>query len=249
MPNPLQIVAATPQVLAPPASRRGPRRVLLIEDELESAEHTASKLAENGWSVETASDGERGLRLGLEDRFDVIIVDRMLPSLDGLTLVAELRVRDVQTPVLFVTAMGSVTDRVAGLEGGGDDYLVKPFSFAELRARLHILARRGDSSHVEATVLRAGNLKLDRLQRSVVRENRAVDLLPLEFKLLEFMLLHAGQVVTRSMLLQQVWGFKFDPQTNIVETHISRLRSKLDPSGSDPLIKTIRGAGYLIAAS
>jgi two-component system OmpR family response regulator len=221
--------------------------VLLIEDELESAAHTATRLEENGWTVEIIADGAEGLALCLQGRFDVIIVDRMLPSLDGLSLVGELRARDIHTPVLFVTAMGSVSDRVAGLEGGGDDYLVKPFSFEELRARLQILARRGGGPDAEATLLRAQDLKLDRLQRSVSRGEQTIDLLPLEFKLLEFLLLHPGQVVTRLMLLQQVWGFKFDPRTNIVETHISRLRAKIDPDGAAPLITTVRGAGYLIA--
>jgi two-component system OmpR family response regulator len=222
-------------------------RVLLIEDERESAAETASRLEENGWTLEIATDGETGLERGLFGNFDVIIVDRMLPSLDGLSLVSRLRQRNVQTPVLFVTAMGSVADRVAGLEGGGDDYLVKPFSFEELRARLNVLARRQRAAAAtETTVLRVKDLTLDRLHRRVTRGQREIYLLPLEFKLLEFLLLNAGQVVTRSMLLQQVWGFKFDPRTNIVETHISRLRAKIDPDGDAPLITTVRGAGYVI---
>jgi two-component system OmpR family response regulator len=246
MPTVVKSTDWTPGPVPAPPRNRGERRVLLIEDEQALAANIAERLEEAGWSAQTVADGALGLRLALEGRFDVIVVDRMLPSLDGLSLVADLRVRGVETPVLFVTAMGSVADRVAGLEGGGDDYLVKPFSFEELRARLGILARRGKTIDAEATVLRARDLTLDRLRRSVVRGDRAVDLLPLEYKLLEFLLLHQGQTVTRSMLLQRVWGFKFDPRTNIVETHISRLRGKIDPSGAAPLIVTVRGAGYLI---
>jgi two-component system OmpR family response regulator len=221
-------------------------RVLLIEDELESAEETASSLQDLGWVVEVVGDGEKGLQLSLVGDFDVIVVDRMLPSLDGLSLVSSLRIRNVETPVLFVTAMGSIADRVAGLEGGGDDYLVKPFSFEELRARLNVLARRKRAAASEATVLRAKDLTVDRLHRRVTRGERGIDLLPLEFKLLEFLLLNSGEVVTRSMLLQQIWGFKFDPRTNIVETHISRLRAKIDPDGDSPMIITVRGAGYVL---
>jgi two-component system OmpR family response regulator len=222
-------------------------RVLLIEDEAETAADTASRLEDCGYSVEIATDGASGLQMSLVGRFDVIVVDRMLPSLDGLSLVGVLRQRNVQTPVLFVTAMGAVADRVAGLEGGGDDYLVKPFSFEELRARLNVLARRNRPAAPEATVLTVKDLSVDRLTRRVTRGERVVDLLPLEFKLLEYLLLNSGQVVTRSMLLQQVWGFKFDPRTNIVESHISRLRAKIDPAGDAPLITTVRGAGYVIS--
>jgi two-component system OmpR family response regulator len=222
-------------------------RVLLIEDEPDSANYIATRLRDVGWSVEIAADGVTGAKRSSEGDFDVLVVDRMLPALDGLSLVKTLRLRNIHTPVLFLTAMGSVADRVQGLEGGGDDYLVKPFSFEELRARLQILARRRPASEAPSTILAARDLKLDRLDRSVWRGGREIDLLPLEFKLLEFLLLHAGEVVTRSILLQQVWGFKFDPHTNIVETHISRLRGKIDYGGAKPLITTVRGAGYLIA--
>jgi two-component system OmpR family response regulator len=241
---------ATLNAIAPvaPSSnfQGGEWRALLIEDELELAGETASRLEESGWTVEIAGDGAQGLQLGLLEDFDVIVVDRMLPSLDGLSLVGTLRRRNVETPVLFVTAMGSVADRVAGLEGGGDDYLVKPFSFEELRARLTVMARRKRAAMPETTFLRAQDLTLDRLHRRVKRGRRGVDLLPLEIKLLEFLMLNAGQVVTRSMLLQQIWGFKFDPRTNIVETHISRLRAKIDAEGETPLIATVRGAGYVL---
>ena len=223
------------------------RRVLLIEDDDQAAAYTASELQDHDWAVERAIDGVEGLRLAADARFDVIIVDRMLPALDGLSLVARLRSLGVDTPVLFATAMGAVDDRIAGLEQGGDDYLVKPFSFAELRARLNVLARRRDAAQIDKTVLRVRHVSLDRLQRSVTAGGRPVDLLPLEYKLLEYLMQHTDQVVTRLMLLQQVWGFKFDPQTNIVETHISRLRAKIDSKDAEPLIKTVRGAGYLIA--
>jgi two-component system OmpR family response regulator len=220
--------------------------VLLIEDECELAANTAERLEACGWAVSIVTDGEKGFDCALNNRFDVLIVDRMLPLLDGLSLVAKLRAYGVLTPALFVTAMGSVADRVAGLEGGGDDYLVKPFSFEEMRARLHILVRRRSLQSKAPTELQTQDLVLDRLQRSVRRSGRAIELLPLEFKLLEFLMLHAGQVVTRMMLLEKVWGFRFDPRTNIVETHISRLRAKLDASGSASVIATVRGAGYVI---
>jgi two-component system OmpR family response regulator len=172
----------------------------------------------------------------------------MLPKLDGLSLVSALRAEDVRTPVLFLTAMGAIGDRVAGLESGGDDYLVKPFSLAELNARVVALSRRPALQTREATLLQVGSLALDRLGRSARMDGREIDLLPLQFKLLEFLMLNEGRVVTRSMLLERVWGFRFDPQTNIVETHISHLRAKIDTAGQPSLIITVRGAGYLIRA-
>jgi len=229
------------------APSHGVVRVLLIEDDPASASYIAGRLQAIGWTVEVSADGEAGAARSVSGAFDVLIVDRMLPGIDGLSLVRRLRAQNIHTPVLFLTAMGSVADRVGGLEGGGDDYLVKPFSFEELRARLQILARRRSVQEPAGAILAAKDLVLDRLRRSVSRGRRDIDLLPLEFKLLEFLLLHAGEVVTRSMLLQQVWGFRFDPQTNIVETHISRLRAKIDLGGAQPLITTVRGAGYLIA--
>jgi two-component system OmpR family response regulator len=223
-------------------------KLLVVEDEAEAARQIAHGLQSAGWAVEIAGDGEAGLERAASDAFDVIIVDRMLPRLSGLSLVQSLRARGRQTPVLFVTAMGAVSDRVAGLEEGGDDYLVKPYSMAELTARVNALARRGASPLRERTILHTDDLTLNRLERSVRRGEREIELLPLEFKLLEFLLLHAGQIVTRTMLLERVWGFHFDPRTNIVETHISRLRSKLDSEGSAPLICTVRGAGYVVGA-
>lgn len=227
--------------------RAGPaQRVLIIEDEDEMASRLAEGLSDAGWDVELAHDGERGLERAAAQAFDVLVVDRMLPRLDGLTMVTRLRAADVSTPVLFLTAMGAVADRVAGLEAGGDDYLVKPFAFDELNARVSALARRSRAH--ERTLLKAGGLMLDRLARTVRREGVEVDLLALEFKLLEYLMLNAGRVVTRAMLLEQVWGFTFDPRTNIVETHLSRLRTKIDPPGGPSLITTVRGAGYVVGA-
>lgn len=220
-------------------------RVLLIEDEPETAAHVASALRGSGWSVEIAPEGQTGFQMARGGGFDVLIVDRMLPELDGLSLVQRLRGERVQTPVLFVTAMGAIADRVDGLEGGGDDYLVKPFSFAELNARINALLRRAQAQPRERTQLQVRDLVVDRLARTVRRGDREIELLPLEFKLLEFLLMHVGQLVTRAMLLEQVWGFHFDPRTNIVETHISRIRGKLDAPGEPSMITTVRGSGYL----
>ncbi|QUD88023.1 winged helix-turn-helix domain-containing protein [Phenylobacterium montanum] len=222
-------------------------RALLIEDEPETVAHVAEGLAAAGWAVEVASDGGRGYELARLGDFDVLVVDRMLPQLDGLALVKKLRAGQVATPALFVTAMGAIADRVDGLEGGGDDYLVKPFSFAELQARVNALVRRAQTQPRERTQLQVRNLVLDRLARTVRRGEREIELLPLEFKLMEFLLMHVGQLVTRTMLLEQVWGFHFDPRTNIVETHISRIRGKIDEPGEPALIATVRGAGYLVA--
>jgi len=236
----------------------GGESLLLIEDDAEAAAYLAGRLAAAGWRVDCADDGEAGLAAARAGRFDVLLVDRMLPSRDGLSLVEELRRGGVDTPVMFVTALGGVGDRIAGFHGGGDDYLVKPFAFEELDARLHALARRGRSKGGgERVVLRIRDLEINRIDRTVHRAGAAIDLLPLEYKLLEFLALRAGQVVTRKMLLEGVWGFQFDPQTNIVESHLSRLRAKLDgaatqspgvqPPADRPFIVTIRGAGYVLA--
>lgn len=221
-------------------------RVLLIEDEPETADHMTDGLERCGFRVESVLDGAAGLDRALDGQFDVIIVDRMLPKLDGLELVERLRGAQVQTPVLFVTAMGAVADRVSGLERGGDDYLVKPFSFAELSARVGALARRAPTPLRERTVLQCGDLTLLRLERAARRGGLDLTLLPLEYRLLEYLMLNADRVVTRTMLLENVWGFHFDPRTNIVETHISRLRGKIDLPGALPLITTLRSVGYII---
>ena len=222
------------------------QRVLVVEDDPDTASYIADGLEQAGWKVDTASDGESGLRQAIATPFDAIIVDRLLPGLDGLSLVRRLRERRIQTPAMFLTALGAIVDRVAGLDGGGDDYLVKPFSLVELNARVSALARRPVLGALERTMLEVEDLTLDRLGRTVRRGGQTIDLLPLEFKLLEFLMLHQGQPVTRAMLLERVWGFNFDPRTNIVETHISHLRGKINPPGAGPLITTLRGSGYVI---
>ncbi len=222
-------------------------RLLIVEDEATLAGEMASWLSDDGCSVTLAADGTEGLRRAREGAFDVLVVDRMLPAMDGLSLTAALRTAGVDTPVMLVTALGAVDDRIAGLQGGADDYLVKPFALAELRARIQALARRSGRA-ADAAVLQAGALSLDRLKRRVARDGVEVELLPLEFKLLETLALNAGRVVTRAMLLEMVWGFHFDPRTNIVETHISRLRRKIDRPGEPSLIAHVRSAGYVLAA-
>jgi two-component system OmpR family response regulator len=223
-------------------------RVLVVEDDLQTAAYVRDGLSAAGCEVDVAEDGARGLDLARHGPFDVLVIDRMLPVLDGLSLVSALRRDAVQTPVLFLTAMAAIADRVEGLEGGGDDYLVKPFSIEELGARVNALARRPSIRGGEPAVLRSGDLQLDRLQRLARRGERKIELLPLQFKLLEYLLLHEGDVVTRSMLLEGVWGLRFDPRTNIVETHISHLRGKIDNPGEPSLIVTVRGAGYVVRA-
>jgi two-component system OmpR family response regulator len=222
-------------------------RVLIIEDDAETAEHMADQLESAGAQTVIARDGLGALAPGVGDgAFDVLIIDRMLPGCDGLEVLRQLRERGVETPALFLTALGAVADRVAGLQGGGDDYVVKPIDGEELSARVQALARRSVRA-AAPTTLTCGDLELDRLERRVRRAGVAVALLPLEFRLLEVLLLSRGQPMTRKMLLEQVWGFRFDPRTNIVETHISRLRARLAEAGAAALVLTIRGAGYVIA--
>jgi two-component system, OmpR family, response regulator len=221
-------------------------KILLIEDDVTSAEHIVKSLGQHGHVVDHAGDGRDGLFLAAGEHYDVLIVDRMLPKLDGLAVVKTLRGADVNVPVLFLTTLDGIDDRVEGLEAGGDDYLVKPFAFAELLARVNALARRPPPSHQE-TKLCVGNLELDLLKRTALRAGQRIELQPQEFKLLEYLMRHAGQVVTRTMLLEYVWDFHFDPQTTVVETHISRLRSKIDKGHAHPLIHTVRGAGYCLS--
>jgi len=223
-------------------------RALIVEDDLQTANYVGASLSQSGWEIDLAFDGERALEQARQRAFDVIVVDRMLPKLDGLSLVSALRADNVQTPVLFLTAMGAISDRVAGLEVGGDDYLVKPFSLAEFNARVAALARRPSLQARESAELRVGDLVLDRLKRSARVGGREIELLPLQFKLLECLMLNEGRVVTRTMLLEGVWGFRFDPRTNIVETHISHLRGRIDEPGQASMIVTVRGAGYTIRA-
>jgi len=222
-------------------------KILLIEDDREMAGYIVQGLSQEGHNLSVSHDGRDGLFRATGESFDLLIVDRMLPGLDGLNLVRTLRVGGIKTPVLFLTTLGGVGDRVGGLNAGGDDYLIKPFAFAELVARVAALGRR--PHHMAAqTVLRTADLEMDLLGRTVRRGGASVQLQPREFRLLEYLMRHAGEVVTRTMLLESVWDFHFDPRTNIVETHISRLRSKIHRDGGPELIHTVRGAGYSLHA-
>lgn len=221
--------------------------ILVIEDDKEAADYLAKGLRESGHGVEVSDDGRAGLIKAAAETFDVLIVDRMLPGLDGLSLVQHLRATDDTTPVLFLSALGEVDDRVKGLRAGGDDYLVKPYAFAELLARVETLGRRPQPTSV-STLLKIEDLELDLLGRKASRSGQPIDLQAKEFQLLEVLMRHAGQVMTRTMLLEQVWDYHFDPQTNVIDVHISRLRQKIDRDFKIPLIHTIRGAGYCLRA-
>lgn len=223
-------------------------KILLIEDDAETADFVVKSLAEKGLVVDHFADGRGGLVQAASEPYDVMIVDRMLPGLDGLAIVKTVREAGVETPVLFLTTMSGVDDRVEGLEAGGDDYLVKPFAFSELLARVHALARRPPLK-TEETSLRVGNLEMDLLRRHVARNGQDIELQPREFQLLECLMRNADRVVTRTMLLEQVWDFHFDPKTNVVETHVSRLRAKIDKPFDSELIHTVRGAGYSMYAA
>jgi two-component system OmpR family response regulator len=220
-------------------------RILIIEDDRDAAQYLAKGLRESGHSAEVAEDGRDGLLRAAIEPFDVLIVDRMLPNLDGLSLVQHLRKTGHATPVLFLSALGEVDDRVKGLRAGGDDYLAKPYAFSELLARMENLGRRRDQ-RAAATRLKVADLELDLLSRKASRGGQAIDLQPREFQLLETLMRHAGQVMTRTMLLEQVWNYHFDPQTNVIDVHISRLRQKIDRGFEPPLIHTVRGAGYCV---
>lgn len=222
--------------------------ILLIEDDLEMAESVSAGFREQGYCVIHAADGDSGLRLACTAHYEVIVLDRMLPLLDGLSVVRQLRAQAVFTPVIYLTTMSGIDDRVHGLEAGGDDYLVKPFAFVELLARVRVLARRPVPSQDALTRLRVGSLELDLLQRTVTRDGKPIDLMPQEFRLLEYLMRHANRVVTRAMLLENVWNIHFDPQTSVVESHVSRLRSKLNHDCGGDLIQTIRGIGYKLLA-
>ena len=226
-------------------------RVLLIEDDPETARFIRKGLEEAGHVVDHAGDGKQGLLLALDAEHDAVVVDRMLPGLDGLSIVRSLRAANRTTPVLVLSALGEVDDRVEGLRAGGDDYLVKPFALAELSARLEALIRRrttGAGAAAPVTRLRIADLEMDLLARTVRRGGRTLELKPREFRLLEHLMRHAGQVVTRTMLLEAVWDYHFDPQTNVIDVHVSRLRRKIDREFGPPLIHTVRGAGYVIRA-
>jgi two-component system OmpR family response regulator len=222
-------------------------KLLLVEDDPETADYVLQGLQEEGHVVAVARDGRAGLIEAAGSDWDLLIVDRMLPELDGLGMVRLLRGSGVETPVLFLTTLGGIDDRVAGLNAGGDDYLVKPFAFAELVARINALGRR-PRRRMPETALKVGDLEIDLLARTVRRGDAAVELQPREFLLLEYLMRHAGQVVTRTMLLENVWDLHFDPRTNVVESHVSRLRSKIVKDGGAELIHTVRGAGYCLRA-
>lgn len=223
-------------------------KILIVEDDREVLDYIVNGLAEHGHTMDKARDGKEGLFLATTEDYDVIIMDRMLPSLDGLTIIRTMRGAGKKTPVLILSALGEVDDRVKGLRAGGDDYLVKPFAFSELLARVEALQRRVVDMEQRETVLRAADLEVDLLARRVTRGSIVIDLQSREFRLLEYLLRHKGQVVTRTMLLENVWDYHFDPQTNVIDVHISRLRSKINKNAEQPLIRTIRGAGYIIEA-
>jgi two-component system OmpR family response regulator len=218
-------------------------RVLIVEDDREVARNIAKMLRECGHVADTAHDGEDGLALAREGAFDVLIVDRMMPRRDGLSMISALREEGDKTPVLILSALGEVDDRVEGLKAGGDDYLVKPYAPSELIARVDALARRRNPDAVK-TRLEVGDLEMDLLARTVKRDGEAILLQPREFRLLEFLMRNAGQVVTRTMLLEKVWDYHFDPQTNVIDVHISRLRAKIDKPYGAAMLHTVRGAGY-----
>jgi two-component system OmpR family response regulator len=223
-------------------------KVLIIEDDWETADFVASGLKRDGHLVEIAGDCSEGFSLAASKTHDILIVDRRLPDADGLSLVRDFRARGGTAPVIFLTTMSSIDDRVEGFEAGGDDYLVKPFAFTELRARVQALARRPLAAQSE-TVLQVGDLEMDLIRRQVVRAAQDIELQPLEFRILEYFLRNKGRIVTRNMLLDRVWNFHFDPNTKVVEANISRLRNKIDRPFARPLLHTIRGAGYILDES
>ena len=220
-------------------------RILVVEDDAETAAYVSKGLREAGFTVEHVSDGRDGFYRASDAQFDAVVMDRMMPGMDGLAVIKALRAAGVSTPILVLSALGELDERVGGLRAGGDDYLTKPFGFSELHARLENLIRRSGKS-VE-TVLRCGDLEMDLLARRATRAGRPLDLLPREFKLLEYFLRHKDRVVTRTMLLEQVWDYRFDPHTSIIDTHISRLRKKLDESFPTPMLHTLRGVGYRLS--
>jgi two-component system, OmpR family, response regulator len=224
-----------------------PMRILVIEDDRDAAIWLLKGLRESGHVVDHAADGEQGLALALEGLHDILIVDRMLPKLDGLSIIRSIRAKNVTTPALILSALSDVDERVRGLRAGGDDYLAKPYAFSELLARVEGLMRRRGQDGQE-TKLKAGDLEMDLLTRNVTRAGKDIPLQPREFKLLEFLMRNAGHIVTRTMLLENVWDYHFDPQTNVIDVHVSRLRSKIDKGFTDPILHTVRGAGYMIRA-
>ena len=223
-------------------------RALLIEDDSTVCSYITKGLKEQGYYVDMANDGKEGLSKATSEAYDVMVIDRMLPNLDGLSILKSVRAAGNNTPVIVLSALGEVDDRVKGLKAGGDDYLVKPFAFSELMARIEAVVRRTEFSTEIVTELSVGDLHMGLLSRKVTRAGQKIDLQSREFKLLEYLVRNQGQVVTRTMLLENVWNYHFDPQTNVIDVHISRLRSKIDKDFDPPLIRTVRGAGYIIEA-
>ena len=221
-------------------------RILVIEDDQATADYIAQGLAQEGQTIEIARTGKDGLFLAMSEPFDVIVTDRMLPAPDGLAIIRALRASAITTPVLVLTALGEVERRVEGLDAGADDYLAKPFAFSELYARIRALARRPAATEPAQTELSVGDVRMDLLRRRVTRQGQTIELLPTEWRLLEYMMRHPGQVLTRTMLLERVWDFAFDPTTNVVDVHVSRLRRKLEGATGTSLIRTVRGAGYVL---
>lgn len=235
----------------PEANRTGVtmgRKILVVEDDAETADYLAKGLAEEGHAVDVAGDGRQGLFLASEGSYDLVVLDRMLPGIDGIALLRALRAASVPTPVLILSALGSVGDRIAGLESGSDDYLTKPFSFAELNARVNALMRRAEAKAGPADLrIVVGDLEIEPLAREVRRGGRLIELKPREYKLLEYFARNADRIVTRTMLLERVWDYHFDPGTNVVDVHVSRLRRKLEEGFDRPILHTVRGAGYRLS--
>ena len=225
----------------------GPMKILVIEDDRTAADYLVKGLREAGHVVDHAADGKEGLFLAASEHYDAMVVDRMLPGRDGLSVLEVLRATGAQTPAIVLSALGSVDDRIKGLKAGADDYLTKPFAFAELLARLEALDRRSRAAG-PVTKLQVGDLEMDLLARTVRRGDKEIDLLPREFQLLEYLMRNEGHVVTRTMLLENVWDYHFDPQTNVIDVHIARLRQKIDKDNPAPLIHTVRGSGYVLRA-
>ncbi|QGP81193.1 winged helix-turn-helix domain-containing protein [Sphingobium sp. CAP-1] len=223
------------------------QKLLLVEDDATTADYIVKGLVEEGFTVDRADNGRDGLFLATEAAHDAIILDRMLPGMDGMAVLAALRAAGIETPVIILSALATADERVKGLTGGSDDYLAKPFAFAELLARLRIILRRGGGGQAPETRLSCADLEVDLLSRKVKRGARTIDLQPREFRLLDYLLRHQGEVVTRTMLLEGVWDYHFDPGTNVIDVHISRLRRKIDEEGERPLIHTVRGAGYRLS--
>ena len=222
------------------------RRILLVEDDSDTADFILKGLRQDGFTVEHVADGRDGLFMGSSSDFDVMILDRMLPGMDGLSIVKGLRAAGIETPILILSALSHLDDKVKGLRAGGDDYLTKPFGYSELLARLEVLLRRRAGKDVQTEII-CGDLKIDLLSRRVSRGGKPLELLPREYKLLEYLMRHKDRVVTRTMLLEQVWDYRFDPHTSVVDTHISRLRKKLEEGYDRPLLHTLRGSGYRLS--